>query len=162
MKGLITSIGAWLCLCFGSGCKSDPMARMPEFDFRMSDSTTIMNTRNIPDDSPVVMIHFEADCSDCQKTTDSLIQRMDSYKNIRFYFLTMEPFNKVTMFRKYYHLDRYSNVTIGQDYNQIGYSFYKMRGTPLIALYNRNKNLVGIFQGKPVMAKLIQAIKDLQ
>ncbi|WPQ61914.1 hypothetical protein SIO70_26485 [Chitinophaga sancti] len=138
------------------------MARMPEFSFRLPDSTTIISTRNIPDNTPVVMIHFEADCSDCQQTTDSLLQVMDQFKNVRFYFLTMEPFNKVTIFKNYYHMDKYPNVVIGQDYDQIGYSFYKLRGTPLIALYDRKKNLAGIFKGKPISAQLNNAIKELQ
>lgn len=162
MKALITSIGAWLCLCFGSGCKSDPMAKMPEFDFRMSDSTTIMSTRNIPDSIPVVMILFEADCSHCQETTDTLLQHINEIKNIRFYFLTVEPFDKVSLFRDHFHLDRYSNIVVGQDYGQNFPRFYKSRTTPLIAVYKPGKFLDGVYDGKPQMHELFQTLKNIQ
>ncbi|GAA3929398.1 hypothetical protein GCM10022209_23930 [Chitinophaga oryziterrae] len=93
--------------------------------------------------------------------TDSLLQNINAVKDVRFYFLSMESFDKVRLFRDYYHLDQYPNIIVGQDYQRIAAYHYKVRGTPYIALYNSNKDLVGIYAGKPNIKNLIASIKDL-
>jgi peroxiredoxin len=150
-----------LCLINLCTCKEDPLARLPDFSFRLADSTTIVNSKDIPEGSPIVIINFEADCSGCQQTTDTLLQHMDTLKGVRFYFLTVENLDKVRLFRDHFHLERYSNIIIGQDNQRMAHSFFKVRGTPLIALYHANKQLAGIYDGKPLMQSLLNSIEDL-
>jgi hypothetical protein len=153
---------AILCLVKLCACKTDPLASMPSFSYRMADSVSIAYSKDIPDDKPIVLIHFEADCTDCQRTTDSLLQNMEQLKNTRFYFLSTERFSQVTLFRKYYKLDQYSNITVGQDFAHFLPTHFKTPVTPYIALYNSNKDLVGMYKGKPNISILVAAIKAIQ
>jgi len=144
-----------------SACKTDSLAKFPNFSFRLSDSTTIINTKAIPTDKPIILISFESDCRDCQQTTDSLLQQISALKDVRFYFLSMESMDKVRQFRDYYQLNKFPNIIIGQDDQRIAAKYYKVRGTPFIALYNSDKQLAGIYQGKPQVQELIASIKQL-
>jgi hypothetical protein len=152
---------AMLCLSYLCACKTDPLAKFPAFKFRLSDSTTIVDSKDIPTDKPIVFISFEADCTGCQQITDSLLQNINVVKNVRFYFLTMENFSKVKLWKNHYHFERYPNITIGQDYQRIAYYHFKVRGTPYIALYNTKKDLAGIYDGKPNVTELIASINQL-
>jgi len=152
---------ALVCLLFAYACKTDPLARLPSFEYRSIDSITIVNTKDIPEDRPIVIIHFGSDCRDCQQTTDSLLQNMEKVKNVRFYFLSIEKFSQVTLFRDYYKLDKYPNVTVGQDYTHFLPKYFQTYATPIIALYNKKKILIGVFRGEPNIQVLVNAIKHI-
>lgn len=143
-------------------CNPDPMATLPDFNFRLSDSTTVMNSDDIPKGKAIVLINFEADCTDCQKFTDSLLLSINTMKNVSFYFLTTEQFSKVTLFSDHYKFDQYPNIIVGQDYSQFLPQHFKSHTTPLIALYNKNKTMVGYFEGKPANKVLLNAIQNIQ
>jgi len=98
------------------GCFKATKDPMPSFNVLLSDSVTILNTKDIPSGAPIVMIHFDATCRECQQETDSLLLNMKTLQNVSFYFFTVGEFSEVTTFKNYYHFDRYSNITIGQDY----------------------------------------------
>lgn len=155
---LLASALMLVALC---SCKSDPLATMPEFSFRLSDSITIMNTKEIPTDKPIVMVYFEADCRDCQQTIDSLLQNSNKVNNVRFYFLTVERFSQVRLFQDYYKVQKYSNITVAQDYTRFLPAYFKTYKTPQIALYNSKKELQGIFNGKPKVELLIEKILSI-
>lgn len=144
-----------LCLF---GCKQDPLSRLPQFSFRLYDSITLINSKSFPEGRPIVLFHFESDCRECQQTTDSLLQNMQRLKNVQFYLLSVENFANVNLFRNYYHLDRYKNLTVGQDYDQFMRKHFKSYSIPFIALYNSDKKLVGMYKGKPVIKELVHAI----
>lgn len=149
----------WLLTCYA--CKTDPLATLPAFSFRLYDSLTIVNSNSFPTDSPIVLFHFESDCRDCQQTTDSLLHNIQAIKNVKFYMLSMEGFDNVNLFRKYYHLDKYSNIIVGQDYYNFFHKHFHAYSTPFLALYNSNKRLAGIYDGKPAVKDLIHAIQEL-
>lgn len=142
-------------------CRQDPLSKMPDFSFRLSDSLTVISSRNFPEHKPIVLVYFESDCRECQQTTDSLLQNFGGLKNAAFYFLSIEHFDQVRLFRDYYHLDRYDNITVGQDYSRHFIKHFKSYSTPFIALYSSRRRLVGMYKGKPVVKDLVQAIASL-
>ncbi len=142
-------------------CKQDSSTQMPEFGYLLPDSATIAYSDRIPIGKPIVIVNFEADCLECQQTTDSLLANMEQMKGVRFIFLTKEEFRKVRIFYMRYKLENYPNIAVGQDYLQTAHVFFKVRRTPLIALYNSQKYLMEVYDGKPVMEELIRSIKKL-
>lgn len=144
-----------------NGCKQDPLVKLPTFDLRLSDSTTIFNTKNIPGGKPTIMIHFDADCHDCQVETDSLLKNIYALRGVQIYMFTIGEFRQVRIFRKYYKLDSFPNIIIGQDENRAFAHHFGSPVTPFTAIYDKNKKLVGAYKGKANIKHLIDAVKDL-
>ena len=150
-----------IVIIFTAGCKSDPRVELPTFDLRLADSTTIFSTKNIPIGKPTIMIHFDADCHDCQLETDSLLKNMDALKGVQIYMFTIGEFRQVRIFRKYYKLDSYPNIVIGQDEKRAFAHHFGSRATPFTAVYDRSKNLVGAYEGKANIRHLLTTVKNL-
>ena len=155
-------IAALLCIIMLNACKEDPLATMPAFDILLQDSATIFNTANIPEGKRSVIVRFDAHCGDCQKETDSLLMNMDKLKDVNFYFVTTEPFSQVNEFRDFYEMQKYPNITIGKDIKKFTPQHYKSPRTPLLAVYDKNKRLVKIYDGKPEIEIILKQINDLQ
>lgn len=154
---LFLSVIVWV-----TACKADPMANLPAFNILLPDSLTVFNTSDIPDGKTIVLIRFDAYCKDCQEETDSLLKNMDAVKEARFYFVTTEPFSQVREFNEFYRLAEYPNVVIGQDYGRFFPKHFKSHSTPFVAIYDRRKNLVGIYDGKPATSELIGSIASVK
>ncbi|WP_089831594.1 TlpA family protein disulfide reductase [Chitinophaga filiformis] len=155
------AFASWLMVITLFACKRNSMAVLPDFSFRLADSSTVLKTSDIPSGKTIVVILFEADCSGCQQTTDSLLQNINKLKDVQFYFLSTEQLSQVTLFRDYYKLSKYSNITVGQDHKNFLPTYFKSHGTPQIALYNAEKQLQGIINGKPNINLLIEKITSI-
>lgn len=146
---------------FAGSCKRDPLVKLPIFDIRLSDSTTIFNTKNIPGDKPIIMMHFDADCHDCQLETDSLLKNMDVLKDVRIYMFTIGEFRQVSIFREYYKLNNYPNIVIGQDEKGEFAHHFGSGATPFTALYDKNRRLIGAYEGRADIHHLINTVNKL-
>lgn len=142
-------------------CK-DPMESMPDFKLLLPDSTTILNTKNIPDDKISILVHFESDCLECQEQTSDILKNIDSLKSVRFYFLTTERFNRLIVFNTYYKIKNYPNIVAGQDFENFYPKFMHLHGTPLLAVYDKEKKLRMIFNGRINADSLIYQLKKIQ
>lgn len=156
---LIIAIACMGVLC---ACHSDPLATLPEFSFRLDDSVTIVNSKDIPEGQPIVIINFEVDCAECQYTTDTLLRNFSNLKDVNFYFITTDSPKRIKVFSNYFHLERYHNIVIGQDYKKAAHQFYHVRTTPYIAVYDDRKVLAAIYDGKPIMANFISMLTELK
>ena len=143
------------------GCKN-PLESMPDFELLLPDSTTILNTRNIPKDKISILIHFESDCLECQAQTSDILKNMDSLKSIQFYFLTTERFQRLSVFNKHYKIVNYPNIIAGQDFEKFFPKFIQIPSTPLLAVYDKNKKLRMVFNGRINAQELISALKKIQ
>lgn len=143
-------------LCLVNACR-DPMATLPTFSFKNHDGI-VQSSKDFPEGKRIVLFRFESDCRDCQHTTDSLLQNMHQLKNVQFYLLSTEDTAHVNLFRDYYKLDRYLNITVGQDYTNFLSKHFKTYHTPFIALYNTHQRLIGVYDGEPLMKELVKKI----
>src|SRR5579859_4295090 len=94
-------------------CTAHPKAGelFPSFDILLTDSVTRLNTATIKEGDPIVLLYFSPDCEHCQKETESILRHMPAMKEVRFYFVTNDPFDRLKVFQGYYKLDRYPNIT---------------------------------------------------
>lgn len=157
----ITIVLAAIAIAFCS-CKEDPKAKMPDFNFLLSDSTTVVNTSKIEKGSPIALVRFSVDCHDCQIETEKILSNMDSLKNVRFYFLTTDGFDRIRVFNKHYKISNYKNVVVGQDYQSFLPIHFGTYSTPYLALYKGNKRLAGLFEGRPEIHDLIAEANKIQ
>lgn len=122
---------------------------VPAFNIMLPDSSTIVNTYNIPEGKPTLIMFFDPECKHCQAETKMLLNNMDSLKDIRFYMITsVHDFSKIRNFYNEYHLGDYKNIeVVGRDYEYFFITYYGVKFVPDMVLYDGHKKLVKFFEG---------------
>lgn len=123
--------------------KKDP--HIPKFSLLLPDSTWFTSEQVPEKYSHTVIIYFSPDCSHCQHEAKGLVQLMDSLKNSFFVFAAYKPLEDIKGFAEYYGLNKFENVRTGRDPRYYIPSFYRVKYTPFIAIYDRNGLLQKIY-----------------
>ena len=155
-KIIISGIVLILLAC----CKSTekPRESLPAFDLLLVDSVTIFNTAKIAEGRPIVLVYFSPDCEHCQKLTEGILQKMDSLRQVQFYFITNDPFERLHVYNLAYKLYKYHNITLGRDYSFSFLRHFKEASPPYLAIYDKNRLLRGIFHGETSTSQIISYI----
>jgi thiol-disulfide isomerase/thioredoxin len=140
---------------------SKKKAEIPSFNLLLIDSSTLFNTRQIPDGRPIALVFFSPDCEHCQKETSSLLTKMDSLKNVRFYFVAIDPLERLKVFNTYYQIYRYPNITLGRDYTVFFPGFFKGATPPYLVLYDGYKKTQAVFDGEADISRLIGMVNKM-
>ena len=129
---------------------------LPAFNVMLLDSSTIVNTFNIPEGKPTLIMFFDPECKHCQAETKMLTAKMDSLKDIRFYMVTsVHDFNKIRNFYNEYHLGDYKNIeVVGRDYEYFFITYYGIKYVPDMVLYDGHKKLLKFFEGHTTVREL--------
>jgi peroxiredoxin len=143
------------------GCSHKTGLALPDFDLLLVDSTTFLSSNDIPDGQPIVLVYFSPDCEHCQAETSDILSKIDSLKNIRFYFITVDPFERLKVFNKHFQINRYSNIILAKDYNFSFVNQLKPTGTPCILIYDRRKELRAVYNGSAKVENIIAMTKKL-
>lgn len=121
---------------------------MPSFNLLLMDSTSRLNTDSLPSGKPILLFFFSPDCPHCREQTEEIISNAKLIKNIRFYMVSNSTFGQLKSFYNRYHLYKYSDITVGQDYNSSLVTYFGITSVPYMALYNKYKQLIKIFKRK--------------
>lgn len=138
-----------------SGCYAPPPLKiglegklMPSFNLLLMDSTSLLNTSAIPTGNPTVFLLFSPSCHYCRAQTQDIIDEIKSLTNIRFYIFSSFSFDQVKSYNEHYQLNKYKNITVGQDYGSYFENYFKAPGVPYMAIYSKDKRLKQVFVGK--------------
>jgi len=131
--------------------------KLPAFRIMMLDSSTVLNTFNIPEGKPVLLFYFGAECDHCQKTWDALVKDIDSLQDYRIYMFSFSPIYQIKKFAEKNKLNKYTNVIVGRDEDLFFPSFYGARSVPYLAVYNKKKKFVTKFDGHVSVKELYEA-----
>jgi cytochrome oxidase Cu insertion factor (SCO1/SenC/PrrC family) len=135
--------------------------KVPPFKITQADGKVFF-AGNLPLGKPIVIIYFSPECEDCQQLIKGLINRINELKNVSIAMITSQPKEKVKQFISEYQLDKYSNIFIGteEDSYFVG-KYYKVGQLPFMALYNKNGDLIKIYDKELSIADLLIRLKDL-
>lgn len=133
---------------------------LPEFNLLLTDSTTWLNTRNIPAGKPTVLFYFSPTCPYCRAQTEEIIEDMDKLKSMQFYFITSSSLAGLKSFCKEFELSKYRNIISGVDTGHIVSDYFEIEGVPYTAIFNKNKKLNKSYLGKIYSSQLIKAAKE--
>jgi len=139
-------------------CGSENVEKLPALTMLLTDSATVVNTNNISDGEPTILMYFSPDCEHCHATTQEIIKKIDSLKNVHIYLLTPMPFSELRGFYQLYHLDKYKNITVGNDYQFTFYRAFKPVTVPYIVIYDKNKNLLKIYNKNIKVSTIIKTV----
>lgn len=131
--------------------QGDPL---PEFSFLLMDSTTLMNTRQIPKGRPTVVVYFSPTCGHCQEELIEVAEKKDSLQALQFYFVTVARFKQAKALYDTLHLERYPNVTMGVDTAGSFFTHFRPKGTPFQLIYDKDKKLISIIPGEADVATI--------
>lgn len=138
-----------------ASCHQPDGPPMPAFDLLLVDGSTSVPSKAIPNGVPAILVFFSPDCEHCQHETADLLAKMDSFQEVRFYFVTDDPMERLKVFQQYYHLSRYRNVVLAQDHRYSFFNLLKPTGTPCTFIYDRQKRLRAVFNGESDAAAIL-------
>ena len=133
---------------------------IPPLKLLLTDSSTIFTDKDLKKNKPVFLILFSPDCEHCQKETEELISKIDSFKNIQIVMATFMTVDKIKPFYENYKLDRFPNITVGYDMQHMLTTYYRISFTPFLAFYDKKGNLIDGFQGALPLTKVLEYFKE--
>lgn len=158
-------IAIFFLIIFLCGCKGRPPLHtglegkpMPNFDLLLMDSTTHLNTSDLPPGQPIVLFYFSPRCPYCRAEMQDIVDNAKKLKDIRLILLTADPYSETKGFYKHYDLGKYPNVTVGMDYDYFFGNYFKTSQVPYLALYDRNKRLKRVKLGKMYSDEIKNAV----
>ena len=132
---------------------------IPEFTVLKTDSS-YTNDKIIPKDKPVVIIYFSPSCGHCQLTADEFSKKMQDMKDIYFVWVSYYPLPEIKEFAKNFNLQQFNNITIGRDEGYTIPSYYRVKFTPFMAIYNKEHHLIKTYQQGTDADTLIKLLKE--
>lgn len=134
---------------------------LPSFALLLPDSVTTLNTAAIPRGKPFIVIGFSPWCVHCQAETRDILAHMGQFKNVNIYYVTPYPFWQMKTFYKAFHLEKYSNITMGKELNkEVFFAYFHPPGVPYTAVFDAQKRLKLAFISQANAEKLAQAITE--
>jgi thiol-disulfide isomerase/thioredoxin len=157
----------FLLITIISFCQTDSAAlapyqrfpTVPPFKLLKIDSSSYFTKNDLKKNKPVLIILFNPDCDHCKHETEEIIKNMDQLKNVQIIMSTNMPFDMMKSFYEKYSLQKFENIIVGQDFQYILPSFYKIHFMPYLAMYDKKGNLLTTSQGSMKIEDLINVFK---
>jgi thioredoxin-related protein len=135
--------------------KKQPL--LPVFTIQQTDKTTL-STKELPAYDHYAIIYFIPGCDHCQALAKDIIRHKDSLKNILFFWITPNALTELKQFSEVYGLSQLTNMRFGREPGFTIMSFFEVRQTPFVAVYDRNRRLVKDF---PVKGNMVADARKL-
>ena len=108
-----------------------------------------------------MVIYFGTDCVHCKLYTKELLKHMDVLKNVQILMVTWSNLQSIQEFYKEFGLSKYPNFNVTTEgYTANLYRYFHVKTTPFTAVYNRNHQLIKIFDKSPVIDSLLASVKS--
>lgn len=117
---------------------------VPPFKVLLTDSTWFTKD-NLPKKKIIVVMYFSPDCSHCQLQTKEILDSMQYFKDAFFVMAAYKKMPEIKEFSDKYKLDDFKNIKVGRDTSYFLPSFYRVKFTPFIAVYDRGGKLLKTF-----------------
>lgn len=130
---------------------------VPPFRLLMQDSTTVFTKDDLKKNKKTLIFLFSPDCHHCQQEAGELVKHKELFKDVQIIMAGTAPLYQLQNFYDTYHLSQLDNLVIGKDYQYILPSFFMMKNFPFMALYNRKKELITVFEGSYPIPQIIRA-----
>ena len=105
---------------------------LPEFTLLLADSTTQLNTRDIPMGKPFIMTGFSPYCRHCQAEMGDIIRHIRQFGDTAIYFVTPWSYSDLKKFYVAFHLEKYPTIVTGVDAKNAFLGYFEARPIFLI------------------------------
>lgn len=118
---------------------------VPSFNLLLTDSSWFSKDF-LPAHKPVVIIYFSPECGHCQLTAHEFEEKKDELKDVFFVWVSYLSVDTVKKFAEDYKMLDVANVRIGRDPNYFIPSYFRVKFTPFMAVYNKEGKLVKTYE----------------
>lgn len=132
---------------------------VPPFKLLKTDSSSYFTKNDLKRNKPVLIVIFNPDCDHCKHEIEEIIKDMDDLRDVQIVMSTFMPFSLMKGFYESYNLQKFENVTMGQDFQYVLPSFYQIHFMPYLAMYDKKGNLLTTFEGAMKIEDLINVFK---
>jgi thioredoxin-related protein len=136
------------CLNASAQSSTDPPYKkqpvLPVFTIQQLDKT-MLSTKELPAYDHYAIIYFVPGCSHCQALAKDIISHKDSLRNILFFWITPNALTELKQFDQTFKLSSLPNMRLGREPGFTIMSFYEVRQTPFVAVYDKKRRLVQDF-----------------
>lgn len=139
--------------------RKDP--KLPPFRILQTDSTTWFTRDQLPKNSDfTIIIYFSPDCGHCQHEAKEVVKNMDSLKNTFMVWVSYKSISEIKAFNLEYGLNKFSNIRIGRDPMYAVPSFFQVKFTPFVAVYDKKGMFVKAYETGVEMAELNALLRE--
>jgi thioredoxin-related protein len=121
---------------------------MPSFAIQLLDSISYLHSDNLPNDKNLVLFYFKPTCPFCRAQMRDMLNNIEYFKDKELCILTNEDLRGAKSFARYFKLNRFNNVIVGRDTGAVVLLTYRLRGVPVTAYYDKNKQLQALYAGR--------------
>jgi thiol-disulfide isomerase/thioredoxin len=134
--------------------------KLPSFNLLLTDSTTWFTQAQLPKKDFTIFVYFSPDCGHCQTEAKVMMEQMDSLKNTFIIWVSYRDMKDIKSFEEAYGLHNHSNIKTARDPSYGIPSFFQVRYTPYVAVYDRAGNYVKAFEGGVEMPELLTLLRE--
>jgi thiol-disulfide isomerase/thioredoxin len=132
---------------------------LPNISVHTLPDSAIFSSKNLPKNTPFLLMFFSPDCDHCHQQTNELLAYKKELKGVKILLLSVAPYEEIKKFYKDFGLASMPNVKVGQDKNfKLGLT-YKVTTYPSIFLYDRRAILAKAFVGNIGVPAILDALK---
>lgn len=131
---------------------------IPNFSILREDSTSWFSSRELKKGNAVIIMLFSPECGHCKEQTEILVKHMDKLKNTEIVMTTFQSISKMKEFCNQYNLEKYPNIHMGRDVNYFLGTYYRIKYSPFLAIYDKDRNLARVYEGGAKIDKILEAL----
>lgn len=132
---------------------------LPTFSILQTDSTWFNNLM-IPKGMPVVIVYFSPECGHCAITAHDFVRDNNKMKDIFFVWVSYLSLDEVKTFAEEQKLLTHKNIRVGRDPKYYVPSFFKVKYTPFIAVYDKNHRFISAYDGGTDTKTILHDLKQ--
>lgn len=127
-----------------SGAQVQTLQTLPEFTYYTMDGAKYTN-HNLNANSNVMIVYYNPLCELCREETKEILNNIDYFKNIQIVMISPNTKEEIMSFINELNLNKYTQITLLHDPDDVFYKQFQATGYPTLYLYNEKRVLIGHF-----------------
>ncbi len=130
---------------------------IPAFSLLLADGKNFTQN-DIPSSKYTIIIYFSPDCGHCQHEATEMVKNIDSLKHAYIVWAGSRSIPELKAFSEKYGLNACPNMVYGQDQHYSIPSYYQVKYTPFVAIYDNHKQFVKAYEMGVEIPELLKLI----
>jgi thiol-disulfide isomerase/thioredoxin len=133
---------------------------LPSFDLLLLDSSTHLNTSEIPAGKAFVVLDFSPYCPHCQREIFNITNNIRKFHGRHIYLVSTSPIKDLRQFYDQFQLYKYPSVSLGEDSKNVFLSYFNWHLIPYTAIYDAKKRLAQTIVGEASISVLTNCVNN--
>jgi thiol-disulfide isomerase/thioredoxin len=130
---------------------------IPAFNLLLTDGSSF-SEKNIPTSKFTIVIYFSPDCGHCQHEATEVVKNIDSLKHVFMVWAGSRSIPELKAFAEKYGFNACPNIVTGQDQHYSIPSYYQVKYTPFVAVYDSKKQFIKEYEMGVEIPELLKLI----